>query len=76
MIRAEERLLNDHDDDQITDALNHVYANESSALDPQLARIQFALLRRSEEWSSADSEDAADACDEGPEAAAEAEHAE
>lgn len=47
--RALERLLSDYDDEQITDALNRVYAGESSALDPTLVRMQAASLSR-EEW--------------------------
>lgn len=47
--RALERLLSDYDDEQITDALNRVYAGESSALDPTLVRMQAATLSR-EEW--------------------------
>jgi len=47
--RALERLLSDYDDEQITDALNRVYASESSALDPTLVGMQAASLSR-EEW--------------------------
>jgi len=47
--RALERLLSDYDDEQVTEALNRVYASESSALDPTLARIQAASLGR-QEW--------------------------
>lgn len=47
--RAMERLLSDYNEEQITDALNRVYGNESSTLDPMLARMQAASLER-EEW--------------------------
>lgn len=47
--RAMERLLRDHDEEQITEALNRVYANESSTLDPVLAKMQTASLER-DEW--------------------------
>lgn len=47
--RAMERLLSDYNEDQVTEALNRVYANESSTLDPVLARMQAASLER-EEW--------------------------
>lgn len=38
-----------HRDDQVTEALNRVYANRSSTLDPVLAAMQFMSLPR-EEW--------------------------
>jgi len=38
-----------HRDDQVTEALNRVYANYSSTLDPALAAMQFASIPR-EEW--------------------------
>jgi len=43
------RLLSEHDEQQITDALDRVYAHESSALDPALASMQVASLVR-EQW--------------------------
>lgn len=42
--RAMEKLLRDHDDEGITEALNGVYARESSAVPPSLARMQAASL--------------------------------
>jgi metal-responsive CopG/Arc/MetJ family transcriptional regulator len=41
--RAMERLLDAYDE-QVTDALNQVYAAEPPALDPALARMQAASL--------------------------------
>jgi metal-responsive CopG/Arc/MetJ family transcriptional regulator len=38
-----------HRDDQVTEALNRVYANYSSTLDPVLAAMQFMSLPK-EEW--------------------------
>jgi len=38
-----------HRDEDVTDALNRVYATYSSTLDPALAAMQFASIPR-EEW--------------------------
>lgn len=47
--RAMERLVDDYDDQQTTEALNAVYATESGRLDPLLQQLQTAALRR-EKW--------------------------
>lgn len=46
---AMERFLREHDEQLVTEALNRVYGSESSGLDPALAKMQAASLRR-EEW--------------------------
>ena len=47
--RAMEKMLRDHDDAQVTEALNEVYARESGALEPGLAALQTRSLPR-EVW--------------------------
>jgi metal-responsive CopG/Arc/MetJ family transcriptional regulator len=47
--RALERFLRTHRHDRITEALNRVYAAESSVLDPALARMQLETLRREDD---------------------------
>ncbi len=37
-------FLQKHNDEQITAKLNEIYAEESSALDPMLAKLQFLSL--------------------------------
>jgi metal-responsive CopG/Arc/MetJ family transcriptional regulator len=46
---ALEAYLRSHRDEGITERLNRLYADEPSELDPVIARIQSASLRR-EEW--------------------------
>ncbi len=47
--RALEQFLKEHQGRAITNALNEVYAKESSELDSVLARMQFASIKR-EDW--------------------------
>ncbi|MFZ4735174.1 MAG: hypothetical protein ACOYM9_04475 [Bradymonadia bacterium] len=47
--RAVERLLSEYDDHGVTEALNRVYAETSSEVDPALAALQAASLL-DEEW--------------------------
>lgn len=47
--RAVESFLGEHRREGVTEALNRVYAEESSELDPVLAALQWASLPR-EEW--------------------------
>ena len=47
--RALETFLETHQERAVTDALNQVYAEESSELDPVLATMQFASTER-ENW--------------------------
>ncbi|MEZ4267510.1 MAG: hypothetical protein R3F39_14120 [Myxococcota bacterium] len=47
--RAMERLLEDYDDESLTEALNQIYATEPSGVDPGLSRMQFASLP-GEKW--------------------------
>jgi metal-responsive CopG/Arc/MetJ family transcriptional regulator len=47
--RAMEKMLRDHDDAQVTEALNRVYEREPSALEPGLATLQSRSLPR-EVW--------------------------
>lgn len=47
--QAMERMVEAHRDDQITAALDRVHADEASALDEALERMQFASLPR-EDW--------------------------
>lgn len=47
--RAMERLLQDYDDQGVTEALNKVYSTEPSILEPGLVRMQAASLE-SDEW--------------------------
>jgi hypothetical protein len=44
-----EKMLRDHDDAQVTEALNRVYEREPSALEPGLATLQSRSLPR-EVW--------------------------
>jgi metal-responsive CopG/Arc/MetJ family transcriptional regulator len=46
--RALEEFLRAHRDEEVTAALNRVYATESSQLDPVLAELQLATLRRNQ----------------------------
>ncbi len=46
---AVSEYLAKHRDDQVTEALNRVYAEYSSALDPVLEAMQFASLPK-EDW--------------------------
>lgn len=46
---AIEAYVRAHRDDQVTEALDRLYANESSELDPTMAAIQAASLP-AEEW--------------------------
>ena len=47
--RALEKFLGEYQGRAVTDALNDVYAEESSELDPVLAKMQFASTKR-EDW--------------------------
>jgi len=47
--RALERFVRLHRNDRVTEALDRVYAEESSELDPVLAEMQREVLRR-EDW--------------------------
>ncbi len=47
--QAVNMLLEAYREDGITEALNRVYATESSAVDPVLAKLQLASLPK-EEW--------------------------
>jgi antitoxin MazE6 len=44
--RALEEFLRAHRDEEVTAALNRVYATESSELDPVVAKLQFETFRR------------------------------
>ena len=48
--RAVKRFLDEHDNAAVTQALDAVYGQEESKLDPLLAQMQYASLE-SEEWS-------------------------
>jgi len=41
--------VNQHSEEDVTEALNHVYEKEDAALDPVLARLQSASLPK-ERW--------------------------
>lgn len=47
--RAVRRFVEEHSNDEITEALNRVYDGVDSTLDPVLAAMQFASLG-DEEW--------------------------
>jgi len=47
--RAVRRLVQEHEDDDVTEALDAVYAQEDSSLDAGLARAQSASLGH-DEW--------------------------
>jgi len=46
--RALEEFVRVHRDEEVTAALDRVYATESSELDPVLAKLQLATLRRNQ----------------------------
>jgi metal-responsive CopG/Arc/MetJ family transcriptional regulator len=46
--RAVETFVRERRDENVTETLNRVYADGGSKLDPVLAKLQFAALRRSD----------------------------
>lgn len=48
--RALERLLSDYDDEQVTERLNRIYAEEGATIDPALTAMQAASVSDPDRW--------------------------